>query len=104
MVDGKTVLSCAYPVARANGKIIKTLEGVREEALEFGGFMADEGAEQCGFCSPGFIMNVLAMVGQIKNPSDNEILEFLSGNMCRCSGYESQLRAIRKYLAFKDEV
>lgn len=102
MVNGKTALSCSYPAARINGKEVMTLEGLQSQAAEFGGFMADEGAEQCGFCSPGFIMNVLAMVDELNNPTDNEILEFLSGNMCRCTGYESQLRAIKKYLKFKE--
>lgn len=101
LVDGTPILSCSYPLARVNGKSVTTLEGLQEEAKEFGGFMADEGAEQCGFCSPGFIMNVLAMVSEFENPTDSEILNFLSGNMCRCTGYEGQLRAIRKYLAYK---
>lgn len=101
LVDGKTVLSCSYPAARADGKTVTTLEGLHSEAAEFGGFMADEGADQCGFCNPGFIMNVLSMADELENPTDNEILEYLSGNMCRCTGYESQLRAIRKFLAFK---
>ncbi|MFV0314817.1 MAG: (2Fe-2S)-binding protein [Anaerotignum sp.] len=102
LVDETPILSCAYPLGRANGKSITTLEGLQTEAKEFGAFMADEGSEQCGFCSPGFIMNVLAMSHEFKNPSDTEILNFLSGNMCRCTGYEGQLRAIKKYLSFKE--
>ena len=62
---------------------------------------AAEGADQCGFCSPGLIMNVLAMERELKNPSEEEIKEYLAGNLCRCSGYMSQLRAIRKYLLEK---
>lgn len=100
-LEDKPVLSCTYPAIRSNGKTIVTLEGLQTEAEEFGNFMADEGAEQCGFCNPGFIINVLSMVKELENPSEREILEYLSGNMCRCSGYESQLRAIRKYLLFK---
>ena len=103
LMDEKPVLSCAIPAARANGHSIKTLEGLQAEAAEFGGFMADEGAEQCGFCSPGFIMNVLSMPKELNDPTDEEIMEYLSGNLCRCSGYESQLRAIKKYLAYKKE-
>ena len=60
-MDGKTVLSCAVPAARASGHRIRTLEGMAKEAEEFARFMAAQGAEQCGYCSPGFIMNVLAM-------------------------------------------
>ena len=61
LMGGKPVLSCSTLAVRADGKEVITLEGMRKEAEEFGKFLADEGAEQCGFCSPGFIMNVLAM-------------------------------------------
>ena len=54
---------------------------------------------QCGFCSPGFIMNVLAMERELKNPTDEEIREYLSGNLCRCTGYVSQMRAVKDYLS-----
>ena len=76
---------------------------LKEEAEEFGAFLAQEGAEQCGFCSPGFIMNVLAMVRELENPTIEEIKEYLSGNLCRCTGYMGQLRAIRKYMAVKKQ-
>ena len=68
---------------------------------EFGMFLAREGGEQCGFCNPGFIMNVLAMEKELKNPDEEDIKEYLSGNLCRCSGYMSQLRAVKKYLDMK---
>ena len=98
-LDGKPVLSCNVPAARAAGRTVTTLEGVRKEAEEFGGYLADEGGEQCGFCSPGFIMNVLALERELgENPTDEEILHFLSGNLCRCTGYVSQLRAIRRWM------
>lgn len=97
-MNGKPVLSCAVPALRAGGCEITTLEGVREEAEEFGRFLAGEGAEQCGFCSPGFIMNVLAMKRELSNPDDREIREYLAGNLCRCTGYAGQMRAVRKYL------
>jgi carbon-monoxide dehydrogenase small subunit len=101
-MDGTPVLSCSMPAPRAAGHQITTLEGLQEEAAEFGRFLAGEGAEQCGFCSPGFIMNLLAMKRELKNPTESEILAYLSGNLCRCSGYEGQLRAIKKYLAYLD--
>jgi carbon-monoxide dehydrogenase small subunit len=100
-VDGTPVLSCTYPAMRANGKAVTTLEGLQEEAEAFGAFLADEGADQCGFCSPGFIMNVLAMVRELSDPDEEEIKQYLSGNLCRCSGYMGQLRAIRNYLAVR---
>ncbi len=67
-LDEKPVLSCSVLAARASGHSITTLEGLQEEAAEFGGFIADQGAEQCGFCNPGFIMNALALFREIRTP------------------------------------
>lgn len=97
-MNKKPVLSCSVLTARADGKEIVTLEGVQERAAEFGTYLANQGGEQCGFCNPGFIMNVLAMEDELNNPTEEEIKAYLSGNLCRCSGYESQLRAIKNYL------
>ena len=98
LVDGKPVLSCSTPAARADGKDVVTLEGIEEEAAAFGRFLAGEGAEQCGFCSPGLIMNVLAMEKELSHPNEEEIKEYLAGNLCHCTGYMGQMRAIEKYL------
>lgn len=103
-IDGKSRLSCSVLAASVGGHEITTLEGVEEEAREFGRFLAEEGAEQCGFCSPGFIMNVLAMFRELDDPDIEEIKEYLAGNLCRCTGYMGQLRAIQKYMASKKEV
>ena len=73
-------------------------EGLQEEASSFVGFIADQGADQCGFCNPGFVMNTIALLRENPDPTDDEIRAFLSGNLCRCSGYEGQLRGIRNYL------
>ncbi|CUX38735.1 (2Fe-2S)-binding protein [Clostridium sp. C105KSO13] len=97
-INGKSRLSCSVLALSIEGEQITTLEGVKEEAEEFGSFLAAEGAEQCGFCSPGFIMNVLAMMKELENPGLEEIKEYLSGNLCRCTGYMGQLRAICKYM------
>ena len=97
-MDEKPVLSCSILAARANNHSIMTLEGLQEEAKVFANFMANEGAEQCGFCSPGLIMNVLAMEKELKNPSEEEIKNYLAGNLCRCTGYMAQMRAVTKYL------
>lgn len=99
IMDGKPVLSCSILAVRADGSEIYTLEGLQKEAEEFGTFVANQGAEQCGFCNPGFIMNVIAMLRENENPSDDEIKEYLAGNLCRCSGYEGQFRAIKNFLA-----
>ena len=98
LMDGKPVLSCSTLAARADGHRIQTLEGLQEEAEEFITFIADQGAEQCGFCNPGFVMNTIALLRENPEPSDDEIRAFLAGNLYRCSGYEGQLRGIRAYL------
>lgn len=103
MLDGKPVLSCSVLTARADGHKVETLEGLQAEAEEFGAFIADQGAEQCGFCNPGFMMNALALFRENPEPDVEEIKEYLAGNLCRCSGYEGQLRGIMNFLAWKKE-
>ena len=98
LLDGAPVLSCSVLAARADGHAVQTLEGLQEEASEFVGFIADQGAEQCGFCNPGFVMNTIALLRENPDPTDEEILAYLSGNLCRCSGYVGQLRGIRNFL------
>lgn len=100
-LDEKPVLSCSVLAARANGHSITTLEGLQEEAEEFGAFIADQGAEQCGFCNPGLMMNAIALFRENPDPNEEEIKEYLSGNLCRCSGYEGQLRGIQAFLEWK---
>ena len=102
-LDDKPVLSCSVLAARADGRHVTTLEGLQEEAAEFGGFIADQGAEQCGFCNPGFIMNAIALFREKEYPTEEEIKEYLAGNLCRCSGYEGQLRGIQNFLAWKKQ-
>ena len=102
-VDGKPTLSCAYPAPRAQGREITTLEGLQEEAMDFAGYMADEGADQCGFCNPGFVMNVLAMVREETDFTEESIKAYLAGNLCRCTGFASQHRAIAAWLQAKKE-
>ncbi len=103
LMDGKPVLSCSMLTARAAGHRIQTLEGLQEEAKEFVGFIADQGADQCGFCNPGFVMNTVALLRENPNPTDDEIRSYLAGNLCRCSGYEGQLRGIRAFLSSRGE-
>ena len=102
-LDEKPVLSCSVLAARVDGRSVTTLEGLQQEAAEFGAFIADQGAEQCGFCNPGFIMNALALFRQNPDPGEDEIKEYLAGNLCRCSGYEGQLRGIQNFLAWKKQ-
>ena len=85
LMDDVPVLSCSVLAARASGHKIQTLEGLQEEAEEFVGFIADQGAEQCGFCNPGFVMNTIALLRENPDPTDDEIRAYLAGNLCRCS-------------------
>jgi len=97
-LNEKPVLSCVVPAAKAEGQEIVTIEGMQKEAEEFAQFMVSEGAEQCGFCSPGYTMTVLAMKRELDNPSEQDVRDYLCGNLCRCSGYVGQTRALMKYL------
>jgi len=101
--DDTPILSCSMLAVRADGHRITTLEGLQEEASEFVTFIADQGAEQCGFCNPGFVMNTIALLRENPDPTDDEIRSYLAGNLCRCSGYEGQTRGIRAYLTAKKE-
>lgn len=100
-LDDLPVLSCSVLAVRADGRRVVTMEGMQEEAAEFGTFIADQGAEQCGFCNPGMIMNALALLRDNRDPKEAEIKEYLAGNLCRCSGYEGQLRGIQAFIAWK---
>ena len=102
-LDEKPVLSCSVLAARADGHTVTTLEGLQKEAEEFGGFIADQGAEQCGFCNPGMIMNAIALFRENPDPTEEAMKEYLAGNLCRCSGYEGQLRGMKAFLEYKKQ-
>ena len=78
LMDQKPILSCSMLAVRIDGKKIVTLEGLQKEAEEFGTFLANEGAEQCGFCNPGFIMNVIAMLRELEEPDEEQIKEYFA--------------------------
>lgn len=98
LINGSPTLSCSFLAARADGKSILTIEGVEEQAKEVGSYLVSEGVDQCGYCSPGLILTTIAMKAQLENPTDEAIRHFLAGNLCRCTGYVGQLRAIKKYM------
>lgn len=102
-LNQKPVLSCAVLTARVQGQVITTLEGLEEQAIRVGEFLADQGVEQCGYCSPGLIMNILAMEKEFESPTEEEICQYLAGNLCRCSGYQGQVRAITHYFESKNQ-
>lgn len=97
-LDGTPVLSCSTLTARMEGHEITTIEALTQEAEEFANFLVAEGAEQCGFCAPGFTMTVLAMKRELQQVTKESINHYLAGNLCRCSGYKGQMRAIEKYM------
>lgn len=103
-MDDVPVLSCGLLAARAAGHKIVTMEGLKTEVAQLGSFIADQGAEQCGFCNPGMIMNAIALLRENSDPTEDEIKEYLAGNLCRCSGYEGQLRGIQGFIAWKKSV
>jgi len=98
LVDDNPVLSCSYPAARAQDHEITTVEGLGEEADKIVESIISEGADQCGYCGPALVLTTYALKREIPNPTLEEIKQYLVGNYCRCSGYEGQLRGIKKYL------
>lgn len=99
LVDGKPVLSCGLLAAKVEGKHVTTVEGIQEEASRLADYFADQGADQCSFCNVGFALLVHALKQEYKNPTDEQIKNFIVGNLCRCTGYQSQFKAIKAYLA-----
>lgn len=98
--DGISILSCSKLAIACDGKTINTLENFKKEMDEFSPFIAREGVEQCGFCNSGFLLNTICLLNDIENPNDDDIKKYLSGNLCRCSGYEGHLRGIKKYIEY----
>jgi len=97
-LNGSPILSCSTLAARAQHKEITTIKGMGSEAEKLAKHLVSEGADQCGYCSPGFIMTVLALKNEIENPTEAEIKHYLNGNLCRCTGYAGQTRAIMNWL------
>ena len=97
-MDGKAVLSCLTLAVQANGKQVKTIEGLRQgdDLHPIQKAFVEEGAVQCGFCTPGMIMAAEAMLGQDPSPSEAKVRETLASNLCRCTGYDKPVKAILK--------
>ena len=98
LLDGDAVRSCLVFAVQADGAEVTTIEGVEGPDGELSPVQAafrDEHGLQCGFCTPGFVLSVTAFLRDNPTPSDEEIREGLSGNLCRCTGYQGILRAIR---------
>jgi aerobic carbon-monoxide dehydrogenase small subunit len=96
LLDGELVCSCLVLAAQADGHDVVTVEGLRgDEALHpVQEAFADAGAVQCGFCTPGFVVAAADLLRRVPDPSDDDIREALSGNLCRCTGYQKILDAV----------
>ena len=99
LIDGEAFNSCIYLAVWANGKHIRTLEGLlgpNGELSDIQQAFVDEVAIQCGFCTPGFILTAVEILESGKEYTDDELRKLLSGHLCRCTGYENILRAVKK--------
>ena len=96
IIDGETIDSCIYLAVWAEGKNIRTLEGLEKngELTRIQEAFIEEGAIQCGFCTPGFIMSAKALLDENPDATREEIRRAISGNLCRCTGYEQLTDAI----------
>ncbi|MGE5629766.1 MAG: xanthine dehydrogenase subunit XdhC [Caulobacteraceae bacterium] len=100
LIDGTAVNSCIYLAVWANGKKITTIEGVSKdgELSKVQQAFIDEGAVQCGFCTPGLVLTTTALVESGKEYTDEEIKREISGHLCRCTGYNKIFNAVKKSL------
>lgn len=97
LVDGEPIKSCVHPVARVDGTDVETIEGLgtQENLHPVQAAFVDNAALQCGFCIPGMIMRTKALLAGNPDPSETEIRAALTGNFCRCTGYEKIVSAVR---------
>jgi aerobic-type carbon monoxide dehydrogenase small subunit (CoxS/CutS family) len=98
LIDGKRALSCITPAAAADKKKITTIEGLADGDRMHPVQQAfiDEGAMQCGYCTPGMILSAVALLEENPRPTDEQIAEGMNGNICRCNGYAKILNAVRR--------
>ena len=96
-LDGEAVLACMILAVDADGKQVDTIEGVAEDGKldPVQESFIEEGAIQCGFCTPGFIMTTKALLKENPDPTEDEIREYLKGNYCRCTGYVNIINAVQ---------
>lgn len=97
IMNGKTVDSCLVLAPQADGAEITTIEGIGESELHpVQKAFIDEWAIQCGYCTPGMVMSAVSLLDKNPNPTEDEIREALSGNLCRCTGYAKIIRAVEQ--------
>ena len=98
LVDDKPVLSCSLLTVKVAGHRVETVEAIQEEARELSMCFSGEGADQCGYCNAAYALLAHALRKENPNPSDEEIKDYFVGNLCRCTGYQAQQKAVRKFL------
>lgn len=101
LVDDKPVLSCSVLTAKVEGHKVTTVEAIQDEAAALSECFSREGADQCGYCNAAFALMVHALKKENPHPTDEEIKDYMVGNLCRCTGYQSQQKAIKAYLGGK---
>jgi len=101
LVDDKPVLSCSMLTAKVEGHRVTTVEAIQEEAAEISECFSREGADQCGYCNAAYALMIHALKKENPNPTEQEIEDYMVGNLCRCTGYRSQQKAIKAYLGGK---
>jgi carbon-monoxide dehydrogenase small subunit len=98
LLDEKPVLSCSVLSLTVEGHEIRTVESIQDEASKLADCFASEGADQCGYCNSAISLVVHALKKENPNASEDEIRKYLVGNLCRCTGYQAQVKAVKKYL------
>jgi aerobic carbon-monoxide dehydrogenase small subunit len=99
LLDGRAVRACLVFAVQVDGSTVTTVEGLAGPGGELSPVQAafrEEHGLQCGFCTPGFVVSATALLAMTPNPTDQEIREGLSGNLCRCTGYQGILRAVHR--------
>jgi carbon-monoxide dehydrogenase small subunit len=97
LLDGKPVNSCSYLALQADGREVTTVEGLAEgdELAPLQRALLEHGGVQCGFCTPGILISATALLRSDPDPSEEDVRIALSGNLCRCTGYDGIVRAVR---------
>jgi aerobic-type carbon monoxide dehydrogenase small subunit (CoxS/CutS family) len=106
LVDGRPVTSCRLPVSKAANKEIITIEGLAKGDLlhPVQDAFLQEGAMQCGYCVPGMILTASALLSKHPNPTEDQITEWMNGNLCRCCGYPKIIAAVRRAAEIKTSI
>ena len=106
LLDGKPVNSCSYLALQADGREVTTVEGLGDgdELVPLQRAFLEQGGVQCGFCTPGMLISATALLRANPDPSEDEVRIALSGNLCRCTGYDGIVRAVHSVAAAETAV